>query len=248
MPERRISKQARSVIILWVIGTVIGEALVFNLHRLMPSMLPPTASDLAVNTNLTLGVFTAVAVPVAMVVIAVAIYTLATSRSREFPDSDGPPIHGNSWVQGSWLGTSAMLCVGLLVWGLALMPGIYSPRPGKNLVVDVTGQQWQWTYSYPGEGNVTSTTLELPVNVPVTFRVTSVDVNHSFWVPALAVKVDANNGRVTTAYVRPDRVGTYTVECAELCGLYHAYMQSPANVVTAAEFSSWISSQRRSGS
>lgn len=244
MPKRRMSKDARTVLVIWLIGTVIGEALVLNLHRLLPSMLPPTASDLAKNTNLTLGVFTVVAVPVAMVVIAVVVYTLATSRSRRFPGSDGPAIHGNAWVQGTWVGTSAMLCVGLLVWGLTLMPGLYSPRPGKNLVVDVTGQQWQWTFTYPGQGNVTTTTLELPVNEPVTFRVTSVDVIHSFWVPALSVKVDANNGRVTTAYVQPDRTGTYVVECAELCGLYHAYMQAPAKVVTAAQFSSWINSQR----
>jgi len=244
MFKRRLPKDARSVLIIWLIGTVIGEVLVFNLHRLLPGLLPPAASDLARNTNLTLGVFTVLSVPVAMVVIAVVVHMIWTARTRRFPDADGPAIHGSAWAQGTWVGTSAMLCVGLLVWGLALMPGLYSPHEGKNLVVDVTGQQWQWTFTYPGQGNVTSTTLELPVNVPVTFRVTSVDVTHSFWVPALSVKVDANDGRITTAYVKPDRTGTYTVQCAELCGLYHAYMQGPAKVVTAAQFSSWISSQR----
>jgi cytochrome c oxidase subunit II len=241
---KRSSGPAKPVLIIWLIGTVVGIALVLNLHRLLPGMLPPTASDLARNTNLTLGVFTVVAVPVAMLVWAVAAYTIWTSRTREFPATDGPPIHGNAWVSGTWLGTSSVLCIGLLVWGLTLLPGLYAPHDGKNLVVDVTGQQWEWTYSYPGQGNFTTTTLEIPANTPVTFRVTSLDVNHSFWIPALAVKVDANQAQVTTAYVTPDKAGTYTVECAELCGIYHAYMQSPAKVVSPAEFAAWASAQK----
>jgi cytochrome c oxidase subunit 2 len=231
-------------VIIWAVGTVAGIALVLNLNRLLPGMLPPVASDLAHNTNLTLGAFTLAAVPVAMIVLAVAAYQIWTSRTREFPETDGPALHTHPWAQGVWLGGSSLLCIGLLVWGLTLLPDLYKPRAGQNLVVNVTGQQWQWTYSYPGEGNVTSTTLVLPVNEPVTFNVTSVDVTHSFWVPALAVKVDANNSEITTAYVLPNKVGTYVVECAELCGLYHAYMQSPAKVVTQAQFASWISSQR----
>jgi cytochrome c oxidase subunit 2 len=246
--KRRGTRPTRAVLIIWAIGTAVGVALallVFGAHRLLPGLLPPEASELARNTNLTLTVFTVAAVPVAMVVLAVAIYTIATARTREFPAEDGPPLHSHAWVQGTWLGTSSLLCIGLLVWGLVLLPPLYSPRSGKNLVVDVTGQQWQWTFSYPGEGNVTSTTLVLPVNTPVTFRVTSVDVTHSFWVPALSAKVDANPGEVTTAYVEPNRTGTYTVRCVELCGLYHAYMQSNARVVSPAEFSAWISAQQK---
>lgn len=249
MPSRRrLSRPARTVLIIWAAGTAAGitlALLVFGAQRLLPGMLPPEASDLAHSTNLTLTVFTAAAVPVAMVVLAFTIYSVATARTREFPAEDGPALHGHPWAQGAWLGTSSLLCIGLLVWGLVLIPPLYSPRPGRNLVVDVTGQQWQWTFSYPGQGNVTSTTLELPVNTPVTFRVTSVDVTHSFWVPALAVKVDANDHEITTAYVQPNRTGTYTVRCAELCGLYHAYMQSTARVVSPAEFTAWIGAQRR---
>ncbi len=242
MPKR--SGPARPVFIIWLIGSVVGIVLVVNLHRLLPGMLAGTSSDLARNTNLTLGVFTVAAVPVAMLVWAVAAYTIWTSRTRDFPADDGPPIHGNAWVSGTWLGSTSVLCIGLLVWGLTLLPGLYAPHAGKNLVVNVTGQQWEWTFTYPGLGNITTTTLELPNNTPVTFQVTSLDVNHSFWVPALAVKVDANQAQVTTAYVTPDKTGTYSVECAELCGIYHAYMQSPVKVVSPAEFSAWVSAQK----
>lgn len=248
MPDTKQAKRkhSRSVALIWLVGTIIGIFVVVNLHRWIPDLLPPVASQAARDVNLTLGFFTVLAVPVAMVVIAVAGYTLFKSRSREFPEDEGPAIRGNNMFQGTWLVVTSLLCLTLVIWGMVLLPSVYTAGPGKNLIVNVTGQQWQWTYSYPGYGNVTSTNLELPVGVPVTFNVTSVDVSHSFWVPALAVKIDANNGQITNAYVTPDRIGTYKVQCAELCGLYHAYMQSPAKVVSDADFQAWISSQQRS--
>jgi len=111
---------------------------------------------------------------------------------------------------------------------------------GNALVVDVTGQQWLWTFSYPGEGGVTSDVLYLPVNRPVLFDVTSDDVVHSFWVVQMGVKVDANPGEITTVSVTPDRMGSYVVRCAELCGLYHAYMVSQVQVVSNTAFQSWL--------
>ncbi len=234
----------RTVLIWWAITTVLGIALVFNIHRILPGLLPTAASPLAQSQDFTLGLFTVLAVPVAMLVWVTAAYVLITSRTREMPTEDGPPIHDNTLVQSAWLGVSSLLCVGLVVYGLALLPDIYTPRPGNQLVVNVTGQQWQWTFSYPGYGNVTSTSLVLPVGRPVTFRVTSVDVTHSFWIPAMGVKVDANDHEITQAFVRPDLKGNYTVRCAELCGLYHAYMQSPVQVTSAARFVNWVHQQK----
>lgn len=86
----------------------------------------------------------------------------------------------------------------------------------------------------------TSNVLYLPVNRPVVFDVTSEDVVHSFWIVQMGIKVDANPGEITTASVTPDRLGTYTVKCAELCGIYHSYMVSPVQVVSDAAFQSWL--------
>lgn len=240
----KATKEIKVVGVIWAIATVAGVILVIFSHRLLPGMLPTAASSLAKSQDFTLGLFTALGVPVAMLVWVIAAYSVVTGGSRSMPTDEGPRIHGNFKVQVAWLAGSASLCIGLVVYGLALLPAIYTPSAGHNLVVDVTGQQWQWTFSYPSYGKVTSTTLELPVGVPVTFDVTSVDVNHSFWIPAMGVKVDANPGEVTTAYVVPNLVGSYTVRCAELCGLYHAYMQSPVRVVPAGTFSQWISSMQ----
>ena len=237
-------RSIKLLVFVWAITSVLGICVVIFAHHLLPHMLPVAASPLARDQDFTIALFSAVAVPVAMLVWVVAAYSVIMGGSKEMPTEEGPRIHGNIKVQIAWLGTSALLCVGLIVYGLALLPSIYTPGAGRNLVVDVTGQQWQWTFSYPGYGKITTTSLELPVGVPVTFDVTSVDVDHSFWIPSLGVKVDANPGQVTTSYVTADVAGTYVVRCAELCGLFHAYMQAPVHVVSDSTFNSWIASMQ----
>jgi cytochrome c oxidase subunit 2 len=115
------------------------------------------------------------------------------------------------------------------------------------LVVDVTGQQWVWTFDYPSLGNVESDQLYLPVNRPVVFHVTSKDVVHSFWVVQMGIKVDANPGETTKTSVTPNRLGTFDVRCAELCGLLHADMETSVHVVSPSDFRSWLRSNGTGG-
>jgi cytochrome c oxidase subunit 2 len=82
--------------------------------------------------------------------------------------------------------------------------------------------------------------LVLPINRPVQFNVTSVDVTHGFWPVALGVQVDANPGVVTVIRASPDKLGNFTVRCSQLCGLYHSFMYAPGSVVTTAKFSLWL--------
>ena len=156
---------------------------------------------------------------------------------------DGPPIRGHTVVQTIWVLTSSALCLFLVIWGLAAMQAT-TTTANNAMVVDVTGQQWLWTFSYPGAGGVSSDVLYLPVNHPVEFHVTSLDVVHSFWIVQMGIKIDANPGEITYIGVTPDRLGTFNVRCAELCGIYHAYMQAQVRVVNAASFSSWLGAQR----
>lgn len=240
----KLSREIKQVLGIWFVASVVGVVLVIYSHQLLPDMLPLAASREAGDINFTLGLFTALAVPVAMLVWVFAGYSLKKWGSREFPDGEGVQIYSNSAIQFSWLAGSAILCLFLVIYGLTLLDNVYMPGAGRNLVVDVTGQQWQWTFRYPAYGNLQTTTLALPAGQPVTFRVTSNDVTHSFWVPALGVKVDANDGEITKAFVTPDRVGTYNVRCAELCGLYHSYMEGPVKVVPPGSFRSWIATKR----
>jgi cytochrome c oxidase subunit 2 len=150
-------------------------------------------------------------------------------------------LRGNSTLTTIWLGTSTVLVLALLAWGLAVYSAEEVSHP-DTLQVNVTGQQWLWTFGYPGTG-VDSRSLVLPVNRPVQFNVTSVDVTHGFWPVGLGVQVDANPGVVTVIRATPDRLGSFTVRCSQLCGLYHSFMYAPGSVVTAAKFSQWLKSQ-----
>jgi cytochrome c oxidase subunit 2 len=121
-------------------------------------------------------------------------------------------------------------------------------RPQANTIrINVTGQQWLWTFSYPGTG-VSSNVLEVPNNTAIIFQVTSADVTHGFWPVELGTQIDANPGFITYIQATPDRLGRFDVRCSQLCGLYHSYMYTHGEVVTQSQFKSWLRSQGASAS
>jgi cytochrome c oxidase subunit 2 len=113
--------------------------------------------------------------------------------------------------------------------------------PGGNdiLQVQVIGQQWEWTYRYPQFGGMESTVLDLPVNTPVEFHVTSLDVIHSFWAYQLGVKADANPQVDNVAYTTVKTTGGFIVRCNELCGIWHGAMTTNGTVLAPSAFQSW---------
>jgi cytochrome c oxidase subunit 2 len=235
------SRPTGKIFIIWFAMTTVGVLIgIFVPHHVMPTLLSHEATDVW----RTIVLFTILAAPVAALVYAVAAYSLIAWRHRgnqEEPPEDGPPLRGNSTVTAIWLGTSTVLVLVLLAWGLSVYSADETSHPNA-LVVDVTGQQWLWTFSYQGTG-VNTRSLVLPINRPVQFNVTSVDVTHGFWPVALGVQVDANPGVTTVIRATPDKLGNFTVRCSQLCGLYHSFMYAPGSVVTTAKFSQWLQSQ-----
>ncbi|MGA8248563.1 MAG: cytochrome c oxidase subunit II [Nocardioides sp.] len=232
------------LLVLWAVFTVAG--VVFAL--IVPGQLMgPSASNTMTEVERTFIVFSVASAPVAAAVWAVAVYSLMAWRRRgdwTEGDPDGPALRGHGLTTGLWMFISSALCLFLLIWGLAALSKVdsaaaSSPNP---LVVDVTGQQWVWTFSYPGQG-VESDQLVLPLDRPVVFEVTSDDVIHSFWVPEMGIKVDANPGMTTSTSTVPDRLGVYHVRCAELCGLLHADMETDATVMSTDDFDTWVAGQ-----
>jgi cytochrome c oxidase subunit II len=235
------SRPGGKIFIIWVLMTAVGVLIgIFVPHHVMPPLLSHEATDVW----RTIVLFTILAAPVAAVVYAVAAYSLVAWRHRgnqDEPPEDGPPLRGNSTLTAVWLGTSTLLVLVLLAWGLSVYSAEQVSHP-NTLQVDVTGQQWLWTFTYPGTG-VETRTLVLPINRPVQFNVTSVDVTHGFWPVSLGVQVDANPAVVTVIRATPDKLGNFTVRCSQLCGLYHSFMYAPGSIVTAAKFSQWLQSQ-----
>ena len=126
--------------------------------------------------------------------------------------------------------------------------------------ISVVGQKWSWSFSYleadnPAVGAVVHEAgtvdkipdLYLPVNRPVRFNLTSADVIHSFWVPAFYYKLDVIPGRMNSFDVTPDKVGTYSGKCAELCGTYHAAMLFTVHVVSEEDYVAYLNTLKAAG-
>jgi cytochrome c oxidase subunit II len=112
--------------------------------------------------------------------------------------------------------------------------------PRSDLVVEVIGHQFFWEYRYPMYGiDISSEPLVVPANKVVTINATSVDVIHSWWVPAFGVKQDANPGRITNTWFEA-RPGKYKGQCAELCGTLHGQMFIDVTAMPQEEFEAWV--------
>ena len=206
------------------------------------NILPPMASQTSNDIYSVMFLFTLLSIPVFYLVVVYGFYSgLNFKRGRRFSRAFTPPRS----LPVIWIVASFVLVIFLYVYGLTFLGKVDAqPAASSNaLVVTVTGEQWLWNYSYPQYGNAESTVLELPVNRPVIFQIHSIDVQHSFWIPAFGIKQDAVPGQQTSITATPSKMGTYVVRCAELCGLYHAYMETPVYVVSELTFNTWITQQ-----
>jgi cytochrome c oxidase subunit 2 len=133
-----------------------------------------------------------------------------------------------------------------LVWFAIGFPQYVSLSlpPDGAMDVYVQGKKWMWKFAYPGGPNAIDT-LRVPQGRPVRLLITSRDVIHSFYVPALRIKMDALPGRYTQTWFTADRPGRYEIFCAEYCGLSHSSMIGELVVMPAPEFDAWIGDQRR---
>jgi len=236
----------RRAFIIWVAATAVTLIVFLLLAPQLSSwgVLPPIASDRTSEIDNVLFLFTLLSIPVFMLVVIFAGYGVFTFNSRGRPTQDGPVMRGDRRLQMTWVVVSVVLVSFLFGYGLYFLDQVDAAPTGNVLNVNVTGEQWLWNYSYPQYNDVSGTTLELPVGRPVIFTIHSIDVQHSFWVPSLGIKQDAVPGETTHISATPSVIGDYVVRCAELCGIYHAYMETPVHVVSAADFDAWIAQQQ----
>ncbi|MBO9560267.1 MAG: cytochrome c oxidase subunit II [Caulobacter sp.] len=152
-------------------------------------------------------------------------------------------------VLTGWVGLTV---VGLLVltFGSFLVDRQLALADQKNAqTIKITANQWWWKVEYddpvPGRRFVTANELHLPVDRPARIELEAGDVIHSFWVPNLGGKQDLIPGRTNRLLVTPRRVGLFRGQCAEFCGLQHAWMALDVTVEPQTAFAAWAEAQRR---
>jgi cytochrome c oxidase subunit 2 len=219
-----------------MIGVLAGA--VASAVALIPNWLPHSASREAGRIDFVFWFVTGICIFVFSIVAAVTLYAVWKFRAAPDDDSDGPPIHGNTGLEIVWTAVPT-----LLVTAIAIVSAIVLAKDdaaGANpLRVNVYGQQFFWSFDYPGYNKKTSTILRLPVNRSVVLTMHAKDVLHSFWVPEFRQKQDLVPGLQPTLHITPDKVGTYPLICTELCGLGHALMRSRVIVMKPDAFEKW---------
>jgi len=250
------------VLILLVVGSIV-------FHFVSPWYFTPLASNWGL-IDTTIDITFIVTGIVFVAVNLFMAYCIIRFRHKKGQKADYDPENTKleTWLSVvTSIGVAAMLAPGLVVWGQ------FVTVPDDAMEVEAVGQQWHWSYRYPGDdgvlGNVdirhiteanpfgvdpedptgqddiliANPVMHLPIDQPVKTLLRSKDVLHDFAVPQFRVKMDLVPGMVTYAWFTPTVIGEYDLLCEELCGLAHFAMRGRVIVDTQEDFDSWLAAQ-----
>jgi cytochrome c oxidase subunit 2 len=199
------------------------------------------ASEEAPSIDTLLDVMIVLSAFVFSIVMVMLGYSVWRYRAKPGDEGDGEPIHGNTKLEVAWtLIPTVIVLIGAIYSWIVLDD--FEARADDRLQVDVTAQQFKWSFEYPEQG-VRSNQLHVPVDRQVEVRLNALDVIHSFWVPEWRVKKDAVPGETTSVVATPNEEGTFSLICTELCGLGHATMRAFVVVESQQEFEDWAAKQ-----
>ncbi len=213
-------------------------------------------------------------VGIAVVVFGFMIFSLVRFRKSTGAVADTKMLH-NTRVEIVWTLVPVLILISMAVPAARVLVQT-EDLAGAKLTIRVTGYQWKWGYEYLDSGVSVLSTLDrdsnharelgsgidpntvpnyllsvdhplvVPAGVKVRLLITSQDVIHSWWVPALAIKKDAIPGFINEAWfdIDADKIGTYRGQCAELCGRDHGFMPIVLEVKSKQDFEQWLKSQQ----
>jgi cytochrome c oxidase subunit 2 len=168
-------------------------------------------------------------------------------RQKRGRFEDAAQVHGATKLELAWTAGPVIVLFLIAAFVFIELPGIKDVPDAaageEQLEIKVSGHQFYWEYEYPN-GVIAVDQMRAPVGVPVRLEVTAPDsdVIHSWWIPALGGKIDAIPGVTNHTWFEADKEGTYTGQCAELCGLEHARMLASVEVISGEEFDAWLES------
>ena len=169
-----------------------------------------------------------------LITILMIVFVIKYNRKR---NPKGTNIKGNMVLEITWIVIPTILVLVMFWFGWeGYLETVDVPEDA--MPVNVTAKMWEWSFEY--EDGKTTDTLYVPVNRPVKLILQSVDVNHSFFIPAFRLKKDVfpNTERIT--WFQAQEIGEYDIACSEYCGLNHSYMYSKIIVLPDEDFENWM--------
>lgn len=189
------------------------------------------------------ALYVPIALAVTAVVFGVVIFALVRYRRRPGREPSGPAQMPRLELGYALLLTGVVAALLAFTFSTEARVDRVSNRPG--LVVRVTASQWLWRFDYPAYGitriggDIGPVDLVVPTDTEIEFRMTSLDVIHAFFVPAVRYKIDAYPDRVQRFDLVFDEPGVMKGYCAEFCGLNHADMSFTVKAVSPEGFRAW---------
>jgi cytochrome c oxidase subunit 2 len=178
-------------------------------------------------------------------VMVFMLYSLFAFRRKPGEEGDGDHFEGNTKLEITW---TVLPLITVLIFGVigAVTLAEVTAAQEDEMTVNVTAFSFGWQFDYPDLGIEKATTLNLPVNQPVLFKLRSLDqdVIHNFYVAEFRVKQDLVPGVPTQLRVTPNVEGEYRLRCNELCGTGHTNMLAPVNVMNETDFTAWVAEQK----
>ncbi|HEX6300134.1 MAG TPA: cytochrome c oxidase subunit II [Acidimicrobiia bacterium] len=185
-----------------------------------------------------------IATGVFVFVMGALIVIMFVFRDRGREDQKQPrQLHGSPKLEVLWTVIPALILAAIAVPTVSATFDLTECSPDA-MEVEVIGHQWWFEYHYPDADIYSANVLVMPAGEEVCAQMTSVDVIHSFWIPALNGKRDVVPGQTTTLRLQADEPGDYWGHCAEFCGLSHSLMRTRVQVVSSSEFDQWLQNQQ----
>jgi len=207
-----------------------------------------------------------ICVVIGLVVFGVMFYSIIYHRkSRGAKAAD---FHSHTWLEIGWTIVPVIILVLMVIPATKVLLNMNNYEKDE-LTIKITGYQWKWQYEYMEDGirffsNLSTPAdqmqnkapkgknylrevdhpLVIPIHKKVRFLITSNDVNHAWWVPDFGVKRDAIAGLINEAWTKVDKPGTYYGQCAELCGINHAFMPIVVIATTEEGYKNWVAQQK----
>ena len=169
------------------------------------------------------------------------VYAIWRYRASRNVAGEPATFEQNRRLEIAWTAAPALILAVVFVLTLGAMAEINGAGVAPSMRIAATGHQWWWEFSYGG--TKTANELHIPIDTPIDLELTSADVIHSFWVPELGPKMDMLPGTTNRLRLFARRAGSYDGQCAEFCGVEHAWMRIRVVAQSQVEFDQWLAAQ-----